>query len=338
MVKGIIVLEGPDAAGKTMLANKFMTMYGATYIHATYRFADKMPQYQEAILRKAIELSQTQLVIIDRLWLSEAVYAKVFRGGSPWPMMGRMFDRVLQKHGAVTVICSASTVDRGVEWFKEVKGVRPEMYEDVTAVVEEYINFMKSPFMDRIDFFQYNRDNDNTDLIKRIVRQAELLRGLQEIAAPEIVSDTYYNFAGAVNMLHSFDKKYLFIGERSNPKGRHITWPFFEHSNSSLYLTKLLEELGIGEHQICWVNALDDKSELIEKRNLEIIQRVVDRGAYPVCLGRVALGIMSHIKTRDGYFGYAPHPQYGKRFMKKAEYKECLRKAMEGEISEQPHQ
>lgn len=140
-MKGIILLEGPDGSGKTTLANRLIEKYGGVYIHAEYRFKNKMPLYHAAILRKAWKLSRNQLVIIDRLHISEMIYAKVFRGGSPWLWMTKTFNMVLDMMGACTVLCVPLSVDEGIKWFEAARQERPEMYDDIRDVIQEYINY-----------------------------------------------------------------------------------------------------------------------------------------------------------------------------------------------------
>lgn len=152
-MKGIIILDGPDACGKTTLANKFIEKYGGTYIHLTYRFADKMPIYHAAMLRKALKLSKSQLVIIDRLHVSEYIYAKVFRGGTKWPWMLPMFNSLCRELNIPIIVCAPSTVKRGIEWFEETKSKRFEMYDDISKVIQEYIDYGN-----KHDVILYNRD------------------------------------------------------------------------------------------------------------------------------------------------------------------------------------
>lgn len=152
-MRGIILLEGPDGSGKTTLANRLIEKYGGVYIHAEYRFKNKMPQYHGAILHKAWELSKKQLVIIDRLHISEMIYAKVFRGGSPWPWMLKHFNRVLKMIGACTILCIPRDVETGIKWFEQAKQERPEMYDDIRDVIQEYIHYAHTH-----DCIIYNKD------------------------------------------------------------------------------------------------------------------------------------------------------------------------------------
>ena len=103
-MKGLIIVDGCDGTGKTTLAQAICNRYNGVYMHNTYRWKDKMYLYHTAALHRALKLSKTRLVVIDRLWMSEAIYAEVYRGGSPWPHMGRMIDRIVRKHAGMYII------------------------------------------------------------------------------------------------------------------------------------------------------------------------------------------------------------------------------------------
>lgn len=156
-MKGIIILDGPDASGKTTLANKLLEKYEGTYIHATYKFSKKMPIYHAAILRKALKLSKSRLVIIDRLHISEYIYAKVFRGGTPWPEVFRMFNSFCREMNIPIILCVPETVERGLIWFAKAKETRVEMYKDIKEIIQEYCNYANEHRYDK-NVLIYNRD------------------------------------------------------------------------------------------------------------------------------------------------------------------------------------
>jgi thymidylate kinase len=107
MMYGLIVLEGADCTGKSTLARHFKEKHSAVVIHATNRWLGKMRLYHTAILNKAARLAvkEKRLVILDRHWQSEQVYASVFRNGGPSPKDGRLFDKALRSLGAVYINC-----------------------------------------------------------------------------------------------------------------------------------------------------------------------------------------------------------------------------------------
>lgn len=159
MIKGIILVDGPDAAGKTTLAEHLIEMNqgNGIILHATYRFKDKIPMYHGAILRKAIRLSKKTLVVIDRLHISEYIYAKVFRGGTKWPWQLPVFNQICKSLHIPIIICVPSSLEQGMEWFAKTKQERYEMFDDMKDVINEYIQYVKK---DK-NIMIYNRDLTN---------------------------------------------------------------------------------------------------------------------------------------------------------------------------------
>jgi len=143
-MKGIIVIDGCDGTGKTTLAKAICDKHDGVYIHNTYRWPTKMPLYHTAALHRALKLARTRLVVIDRLWMSEAIYAEVYRGGSPWPHMGRMIDRIIRKSGGLYILTQSP---RGhSEKFEQLKSEREEMYDNVDKVRERFDQLFEGGF------------------------------------------------------------------------------------------------------------------------------------------------------------------------------------------------
>lgn len=162
-MKGIIILEGPDATGKSTLARRLAFDLNGIILHQTYRFKDKIHLYHIATMRKALKLAKKQVIILDRLHLSENIYAKVYRNGSKWPWLLNTMNSFCRKMNIPTIICLPYTLDQGLKWFNKAKDERPEMYEDIKEVIQEYINFGEK-HIDNKNFIAYNReDNDNYD-------------------------------------------------------------------------------------------------------------------------------------------------------------------------------
>lgn len=145
---GVIVLEGPDCTGKTTLANHFVKNYGATYIHGTW--SEDIEKDNHNILMSQIELAMHEakhggLVIIDRSWISEFIYADVFRGGTNWPDLAEdAFVRLLAAD-AIYIFCmpfGARNTEKHRKRFLERAGKGEEMYEDMGKIVEAFQCFL----------------------------------------------------------------------------------------------------------------------------------------------------------------------------------------------------
>lgn len=141
----IIIIEGADGTGKTALAKKLCEELNAEYIHATWNreLDSRMVEYQMGIVCYAAKhYSITSCpVIIDRLWLSEAVYGQIFRSGSKMPWLGAVIDRWISCMRGFNIICLSSDLKAHKDRFEKLKENRSEMYDDVTKVVELYNKF-----------------------------------------------------------------------------------------------------------------------------------------------------------------------------------------------------
>lgn len=134
-MRGIVILEGADGTGKTTLARTLQHLTGARYLRPTGPRRTQLA-YDLARLSLATRLAQDQLVVVDRWWLSEQVYGRVFRGGPQYDDEARALDAYLQRAGAVTVLCVRHDVARHLAHFDRLKAERPERFSDIAVVAK----------------------------------------------------------------------------------------------------------------------------------------------------------------------------------------------------------
>src|ERR1041385_7985183 len=133
-VRGIVVIEGADASGKTTLASVLVDRYGASYLHSTVR--KEIWRWHVGALRLAVRRSRDQLVVLDRLWLSELVYGSVFRGGPAYDVGARCLDRVLRRFGAVTVLCAPRDLEAQEKRWRDGRAAgKHEHFDRVKEVI-----------------------------------------------------------------------------------------------------------------------------------------------------------------------------------------------------------
>jgi hypothetical protein len=312
--KGIIITEGADATGKTTLQNYFVEHYNAIPMHLTYNklVANRMFDYQTEEMLKAIEFSRDSLVVVDRHWLSERIYAKVFRGGSPWPLMGRMMDRVWRKHAAVYVLCMPADTDVAVKRHHDnIDPAHPYPEDKYRLLLKEYQNFYNDNFR-RHDVIPYYIESDGANLERycdRVVTRLMYNRQLQYTSA---LDPDEHNILG-----HLASAKYVFIGDKVNTKNV-FAWPFYEYQRHSLFFAQCLEDLNIDDREFMFTNVLKENGKV----SWHFSNLVKDKGLWPIALGQKALTACVRDKINHPFF--LRHPQYAKRFGLAEEFKEKL--------------
>lgn len=320
MVTGLIVLEGCDGSGKTTLANYFVKKYGAVHIHQSYRYADKMFTYHTAVLDRAVRLSASKLVVLDRLWASEDIYGCVYRGGTRWPQEGRMVDRVLLKHGALQIFClcdPATYADR----LKKLANERAELYvSKAEAIAKEYWSLYHGEpepetsfprlvtyasdlrsaggLKRRHDCMRYRIDFEGTDLARFAESALDLLLDIRTSQLLWLLDPNHPGVTGTVATATA-----IIVGDEVNSKSHRISWPFYDYGRSSLTLAEAMHAVGADETKYLYTNAnSEDGKRLLREVKLPV-----------VCLGQEAHKTLTKlgIPHETTY-----HPQFVRRFCK----------------------
>lgn len=179
----IIVLEGPDGAGKTTLACALQEYLGARYIHLTYRWRDKMHLYHGAAIRLCAHLAQNQPVILDRWWPSEIIYADAYRGGSKFAKYHLLLEHIASNLGVVYVFCLPGDRDRYLKHYNELKGKRQELYDEgMERVYDGYAYAIKHYFSLKENVFNYDMYlNFNDNEVSRGIVMREICQNILEM-------------------------------------------------------------------------------------------------------------------------------------------------------------
>jgi thymidylate kinase len=138
----IIVIEGPDAVGKTTWCDEYRRQTGARYMHLSLRNA--MFRHQVASLMRAVHWAEACPVVIDRHWPSEQIYAGVYRGGSPIKKEAADLDRVMTILGVTYVVCLTGTSNDMFQNYVRSKQSRHEMYhadERYREIIHGYMDW-----------------------------------------------------------------------------------------------------------------------------------------------------------------------------------------------------
>lgn len=318
--RGILIIEGGDGAGKTTLAESLRRRFGARYLHSTRR--KDIWKWHTAALDLACRLAERHLVLLDRHWVSEQVYGAVFRGAPGYDAGARSVDRVLQKHGAVYVLCVPSDPHKQLDRHRQRAAAGREMFGNIERVVARYADLLNGntahpgncyldqliragDFARRPDVVTYDLDTDGRDLNAfgdRLLQQLRRYRGSQH---PLINCYEQSNFTG-----HTHRADFVFVGEQASPRSRWPHWPFYDrddHLSAATYLNRALHTIAFDETRAVWFNAQYPNSVFVDG----VLARQLCHDRRAIAFGEVADSYLtgcgiSHLKL--------PHPQHWRRF------------------------
>lgn len=316
-MKGIIILEGADCSGKSTLARFFQKHHGARVLHL--RWNSNLWRYHTAAVRLAMKWADESLVVLDRSWLSELVYGEAMRGAPQFDIGARSFDRVLQRAGAINVLCvpsdramqvrlHAARARQGAEMFGTVEDAA-QLYHDVAygdrhTKVGGYLGHLiqTGGYAARMDGMIHDMSRSTTALMaERILDHlvSYRLRAFQ----PGLRSENW-NLAG-----HLGTSEILFVGDRISPYTKSVFWPFFwsDAPGSTSYLNEALQMIDFDETKAMWVNAFAP-----DQHFADLARGFRDRSRKIIALGTSA-GI--RLRTLDCRPTVElPHPKWWRRF------------------------
>jgi hypothetical protein len=111
-MRKLIIVEGPDASGKTTLAKFIARKHNGLYVHMSghKEYHPIMTTYHRDWLDN-IEWnvkSTGSLVVLDRTWLSELIYGSIFRPNAPLFPFQEFQERIMLM-GGLYIICAGNS-------------------------------------------------------------------------------------------------------------------------------------------------------------------------------------------------------------------------------------
>lgn len=338
-VKGLILLDSVNGGGKDYLIQAIQRrVKNSKHIHCTYRFKDRMFTYHLAAIKRALKFSDRGLAILNRSWLSEEIYANVFRAGTPWPHQGRIFQKLLLKHATLHVACILTDEEAEDQIKKHRKPGTYHSPEHVTkpaAVNQRYNGAWRGRLVDnrqsyvddvsstggllsRPDHIEYSINKEGLDVDSFITILLQKLQDLRNLQYQEALIFDNKNVMG--NLATA---KYLLVGDQVNYHDYKKCWPFLSYSNSTLFMAKAMHWLNLKEEDFMWTNANCPESHIKNILNLKPSLKVIALGKDA---GRALVEIDSGLK----FYKDLPHPSYGRRFLGLKEWTNRLEVALVG--------
>lgn len=288
----LTIFEGPDGAGKTTLIAAWQRRLEGkgqktrVTAHGTYLgVRDLAPVYLEDCVRAL----SGEAVLMDRSWLSEAVYGPIMRGENRIDVASRrMLERAALAASAVVVRCLPpfETCRKNYLARKHLEYLPNDHY--LRAV---YDMFTKQSCDLQSVIFDYTQEPSKiafTDVVEYTRRDPNPGPGVGNF------------YPGAVTLL---------VGEQVSEPTASANLPWISHSSSgcTAWLSRLLEEWGVLESNLYWVNALTPRGTATQAGPwLELLKpkRVV------------ALGTVAAAWCLDNNLApeVVAHPQFWRRF------------------------
>lgn len=288
--KRLIIFEGCDGTGKTTAAKRMANELGARYVHldAYKGVTDGLSRlFVDAMMPAVLGLSD---VVMDRCWLSEPIYGKVYRGGAnrvpSW--QAKMLERLALRCRAVVILCQPP-LENVLQSFRSRRD--EELLDNEEQVKAVFEGYSPKTFDTALPLLYYDYELMSFDaLLADACDEASLPHLTSVASAGDISADT------------------VLVGESfaDHKNGDPLyQWPFasFSEASCSAWLTQQLEQAGVSERDLYWVNADQPLDSVLLKHH-----RVIALGDE----ASERLAGLSHEKV--------PHPQYWKRFRDLFEY------------------
>lgn len=241
----IIILEGPDGAGKTTLAAKLrdaLQQTGMVHMIKHGPYIGVEPEHICKIFFRgmASALTYDDHVIMDRSWLSEPIYAQIYRNAPSRVdiQRRRMLERAALSRGAVVINCRPS-FETCAKTFQS--RADDEYLDDTKQLRQVY---------DEYDFLALQ-----TDL--PVVTYDYEMDSLADLMA-QIEQATIQNEASGGGAFKT--NNYLMLcdrGPRTNVRASAVVVPFInflDNDGPSRMLANALIEEGIPENKLYWIN------------------------------------------------------------------------------------
>jgi hypothetical protein len=280
----VIILEGPDGSGKTVLAEELVNRFGFKYQHEgqpkpEWTSQDLFKHYVTTLYKAQ---RSRQPMVLDRHYLGETIYGPVMRGKSLLtPDQVTLIERVVRAGGTRVVICLP-------HWDVVVKNWLNKKGKDYVDKSERLHTIYKMYCVEAID--------GHDQLLERY----DYTRGkeFKVYSKPELPPF----------VLGSPTADVLLVGERVNTNLTQTDWAFFALNGSSGYLNEALTRAKIPENRIALMNAYSPAGTMSD---LSYVAQTMPNLKRVVALGKVA---SKACQTQGIKHAALPHPSYAKRF------------------------
>jgi hypothetical protein len=295
----VIILEGPDGAGKTTLADMLVSYYGFARWHTN------KPKPEEYVFKTYTDLlvkalDHDQPVVFDRLHLGETIYGPVMRGIDLLGPLGmRLINRIITARDVKFIVCLPDK-GRFRRTFDSRGDDYVQQYEKASTIYDMYLDYANT---NALDIYNYAEESESTR--NRLLFAPGLSLPVGCVGNPNAC--------------------WLIVGEAVNHKVLQHDLPFHQLANSSLFLNQALALTHKQESHFAFTNAYLHGTTT--QRDLKAIVDRMPKFRNAVALGRIAERVCKNFGIE---YQYVEHPSCAKRFkfQQMDDYANKLKEAM----------
>jgi len=294
-----IILEGPDGAGKTYLADILQKQHGYRFQH--FGVPPKGVDIFDFFFKPLLHLtgngewprSKVAPVVIDRLHLSE-IYSPVMRGKkSPLTeCMADIIERYVEAIDGQIVLCLPPRRVAFQNWLSRKGDEYVDKAEKFHKIYDGYVELLLQRNRNFVwyDYTRYSASSFAQSLV------------------------TVHGYPLPPGVLGSQRPRFLFVGERASSAP---DLPFATYKGSSGWLHDCLHDAGYEEADMAFVNAYGLDNSENDLPELVLHLRALPYNLPPPTV--IALGHAAAMRCQQLNFPFesVPHPQHSKRFKSK---------------------
>jgi hypothetical protein len=245
----LVIIEGCDAAGKTTLKNELISRYNFIESVPKSLPTNKTDHTMCAENATAINLAleQGNHVVMDRSWLSEAIYSPILRGidGRFKPFQLRMLERMAMTAGAVIVHCDPGWPEVRKNWLER----GDEHITSIEMLWSIYNEYRRMASTTDLPVYNYN-----------YLQHKSLSSWFDKLSAKCIApADRVYGSSCAS----------VLVVCAQPPREGDLPFISWRSDSMPAKITRAFDRAGVPEHQLAWTYAKSER-----------LRRIVHDGQY----------------------------------------------------------
>ena len=261
----IFILEGPDGAGKSTLAEKLRLLlqksspYAGDMIHTVKHgpYTGVSAEHLCKIYFRAMSpaLTHDDHLLMDRSWLSEPIYGEVYRKGYNRIDLHRkrMLERAALARGAVVILCLPDLAACEKSFTSRID---QEYLSNTAQLKRVYAEYMSLSVQTCLPVINYDYEHDDVEHLIDHAMSVSIENGASGGGAFK-----------EGNILMLCDK-----GPRANVRDSAVVIPFInflDNDGPSRMITQALQNEGIEESDVYWSNTQNGRGQPTDPEFIE---------------------------------------------------------------------